>query len=70
MGQGLLRTQSCTVCNNSLQQYSNATGGLQCLTCSPGLIAYALGCRSTVCGDNIIEGYEECDDGNDIPYDG
>lgn len=23
-----------------------------------------------ICGDTLIRGLEECDDGNDIPYDG
>jgi fibro-slime domain-containing protein len=27
-------------------------------------------CHKTVCGDGVKEGFEECDDGNRIPYDG
>ena len=70
VGQGLLRTKSCTVCNSSLGLYSNVTGGLQCLTCGPGFAAYTLGCRAYTCGDGFKDGPEECDDGNKTPYDG
>jgi fibro-slime domain-containing protein len=30
----------------------------------------ASACHMTTCGDGIVEGYEQCDDGNRIPYDG
>ena len=70
VGQGLLRNESCTVCNSSLGLYSNKTGELQCLTCGPGYAAYTLGCRAYTCGDGFKDGPEECDDGNKTPNDG
>jgi len=27
-------------------------------------------CHATTCGDHVVEGFETCDDGNRIPYDG
>jgi len=27
-------------------------------------------CRKTVCGNNLVERWEQCDDGNDVPFDG
>jgi fibro-slime domain-containing protein len=30
----------------------------------------ASACHATTCGDGIMEGFEQCDDGNRVPYDG
>ncbi|CAD8146600.1 unnamed protein product [Paramecium octaurelia] len=45
--------------------------GDQCLNCQDGWILdeFQQSC-SPICGDMIIKGYEECDDGNLISYDG
>ncbi len=63
----------------------NTTAGDGCsptCTLEPGFVCTATGaanpststpatsCRATTCGDKIVEGSEQCDDGNRIPYDG
>ena len=41
-------------------------------TIEPGwdCAAAAKTCHKTVCGDNVIERWEQCDDGNAVPFDG
>ena len=51
--------------NNGQNQGCSAT-----CTVQPGFVCPGNVCRATVCGDNVKEGSEQCDDGNLIPYDG
>ncbi len=52
----------------------SASGCSATCTVDPGFACSAppaaSACHATVCGDGIVEGYEQCDDGNQVPYDG
>ncbi|CAG9323274.1 unnamed protein product [Blepharisma stoltei] len=59
----------CKTCDPSC---NGCTGGTSdtCISCNSGYYNISNACLAQVCGDGIIEGSEQCDDGNYINGDG
>ncbi|CAD8161653.1 unnamed protein product [Paramecium pentaurelia] len=66
----MIRFDGCNNCNNECQDSCILCEFGQCIMCKQGWILENGYCISK-CGDNMIAlGLEECDDGNDIQFDG
>ncbi|CAD8157585.1 unnamed protein product [Paramecium pentaurelia] len=61
----------CFSCQYDCQSHCQVCVNGQCILCEDGFLfdQDSLTCQS-ICGDMKLTQYEECDDGNDIPYDG
>ncbi|CAD8109131.1 unnamed protein product [Paramecium sonneborni] len=65
-----LDNDGCDNCKFQLQEQCSLYDNGQCRVCNVEGWELTIYRCSTICGDQLILGTEECDDGNLIPYDG